>query len=112
MNSFYSFFDPVDINDSEVRSLYRRRENDPEYKNNPGKLVDPKFLYNFKDLDGWIGQSSRFGSFPVDPHWQKMSDSQRIENGLPTKFDGFYTHPFFICALYIFSGIFLISIKN
>jgi hypothetical protein len=105
MNSIFSFFDPVEINEPEVKLLYRKRENDPEYKNHPGKLVDHKLIYDFKDYDGWLGQSFKIGFVPVDPHWQKMNDSERLENGFPTKFDAFYNHPLFFGAFILLSGI-------
>ncbi len=86
-------FEPLKNVDSEVQSLYRIRDNDQEYRNKPGKLIDPKLIYN-RNIDAWAGSQTKLGIVPVDPHWLKMTEDERIENGYPSRFHSIMMSPF------------------
>lgn len=91
MASLWLRFDPIEGEiDPEVSRLYRKRDFDAKYTNNPGALVDiTKVLGSNPDF-----AATNFGPKPIrlmslrpyDPFWLKMTEEERVENGLITKF--------------------------
>jgi len=79
-------FDQVEANvTDEVRDLYRIRDNDAQYANSPASLVDLNNVgLNREALDN-SNYNKVFSIKPTDPIWLRMTESERIENGLPTR---------------------------
>ena len=102
MAFFWGRFDPIEA-DAEVKDLYRIRDNDEQYKNHPGQLVDLQKVYPFS-IDGWKNSGMRFASTPSDAIWLSMSNEERIENGLPTTFRIFADSSFGIILAAFWGG--------
>lgn len=99
MAFFSGRFDPIEV-DAEVKELYRNRDNDEQYKGKRGQLVDPSQVYAF-NVDGWKIAGIRFNFNPTDPIYLSMTDDERIENGLPSRFKlfSFSSYGIFSCVL-------------
>jgi hypothetical protein len=73
--------------DEEVKELYRIRDNtDKKVMNNRGLQVNLNYLGQHPDSNGSQSITSYFNRKPNDRVWHSMSEGERIENGLPTKY--------------------------
>ncbi len=84
MAFFWGRFDPIETVDSEVKELYRIRDNDEKYKNNKALLVNTSSLQNFV-IDNYKISGERVTSRPTDSIWLSMTEEERVENGFPTR---------------------------
>jgi len=85
-------FDTVDTSkvDDDCKMLYRIRDNDKTGLNS--KLMYRPFFPS-KD-SGIVTTLTRFQQIQyVDQNWEKMTEEERIENGLPTKYLLFHKSP-------------------
>lgn len=92
MSFFWGRFDPIEGSiDEEVKHLYRRRELDPNFKNKEGLLV--AMSTNAKrNLDNFqVANSYMINQEPNDAKYQSMTEEERIENGIPSKYMIFNT---------------------
>jgi hypothetical protein len=89
MSFFWGRFDPIEGEvDSEVQNLYRIRDNDG--KEPLAKFVDLKqFGYDSED-NYKVNYTRRFYIIPNDSIWLNMTENERIENGLPSRFKLLY----------------------
>lgn len=87
MAFFWGRFDPIEGNvDEEVKNLYRRRELDDEYKNKAA-LISYLTPSQRSNLDNnRVGSGYVIGEVPNDVKYQSMTEEERLENGLPTKY--------------------------
>jgi hypothetical protein len=111
MAFFMGRFDPIDgVVDDEVRKLYRRREYDQEYKNKKGALVDRKIFGVNPDMKN--DSMNRFGAVKstTDDIYSNMTEEERVENGLPTKWRVFLLSPHALGLVCIWGGINLLKI--
>jgi len=68
----------------EEENLYRIRDyDDPNISK--GKLVNLNFLYQHRDSKIKPDKTKALTITPKDPIWDSMTETERLENGLPTK---------------------------
>jgi hypothetical protein len=83
--SYFGFrFDKINPNESdEIKNLYRVRDNDPEWAE-----FYRKFAVNHMTSDNKMSVNliSKNYNKPVDPVYEAMTETERIECGRPTKF--------------------------
>lgn len=71
--------------DKEEKDLYRIRDyDDPNI--NKAKLVNRNFLFPHRDEEGSHEKMRVTYIVPKDPIYDTLTENERIENGLPTKF--------------------------
>ena len=92
--------------DKEFVELYRKRENDSLFTKPENKGLNVR-LHNMFNQDSKILElMPMFGSIffkPNDKYWESMSEEERIENGLITK----YFYNYFVSPVsIIFVGVF------
>lgn len=69
----------------EEKDLYRIRDfDDPNI--NKAKLVNRNMLEDHRDSEGTHDVNRHRYITPKDPIWESLTENERIENGLPTKF--------------------------
>lgn len=67
------------------KDLYRIRDyDDPNI--NKAKLVNKNFLYTHRDDEGTHDNMRMAFTKPSDPIWNTLTENERVENGLPSKF--------------------------
>ena len=110
--AFYSArFDTIDesqISDT-VKNLYRNRDDDKDQLKFR-RLFEP--LFGSEDSKQALNMTRLMYLGYVDPVWNKMSEEERIENGLPTRFILFHKSPTFMLTTVIYLGKIMIFIKN
>lgn len=95
--SFNNFrFNDVDQKSvtEEVKNLYRVRDNDKHKYKSLGITFAP--VYPTMDSGPLLDMHRLFSNNYCDKKWLEMSETERIENGLPTKLLTTLTKPFFI----------------
>jgi hypothetical protein len=87
MSFFWGRFDPLEGNiDEEVKNVYRRRELDDQYKNK-AELIAYLTPSQTSNLDNYKVANSYFiEEVPNDVKYQSMTEEERVENGLPSKY--------------------------
>jgi len=98
---YWSKFHPSEENISkEEDNLYRIRDYDnPNI--NKAKLVNLNFLQTHRDSNIKYDKTKAFTIYPKDPIWDSMTETERVENGLPSKS---------LIRLFSFQHLFLFSI--
>jgi hypothetical protein len=67
------------------KDLYRIRDyDDPNI--NKAKLVNKNFLFPHRDDQGTYDKMRINFVTPSDPIWDTLTENERVENGLPSKF--------------------------
>ena len=87
MSFFWGRFDPIEGNiEEEVKNLYRRRELDDQYKNKAALLsyLTPTQHSNLDNSN--VGNCYLIDKVPNDVKYQSMTEEERLENGLQTKY--------------------------
>ncbi len=103
MSFFSGRFDPLDKVDEEVANIYRSRDNDKGVT--PAEKVDKSQFYN-NDIDNpALSFGRQVVSKPTDSIWNRMTESERLENGFPTKFYLFTISPVGIAFAGLMAGI-------
>lgn len=92
MSFFWGRFDPIEGTiDEEVKHLYRRRELDPSFKNKEALLVAMSTTSR-ENLDNFqVANSYIINKESNDAKYQSMTEEERIENGIPSKYMNFYS---------------------
>ena len=67
------------------KDLYRIRDYD-DPKINKAKLVNKNFLFPHRDDQGVSDNNKLSYLTPSDPIWDTLTENERVENGLPSKF--------------------------
>ena len=87
MSLYWFNFQPKNINsiNKDEKDLYRIRDyDDPNI--NKAKLVNKNFLYPHRDSNGTHDKFRVSNITPKDPIYDTLTENERVENGLPTKF--------------------------
>lgn len=86
MSLYWSKFTTQENNISkDDEHLYRIRDfDDPNI--NKAKLVNWNFLFPHRDSQYQVDKVVHLNLVPSDPIWETMNETERVENGLPTKF--------------------------
>ena len=97
MSFFWGRFDPIENQeDQEVKQLYRRRELDPQFKNKEAMIAALTPTNNF-NLDNVKANTGFFFSeTPNNAKYESMTEEERIENGMPSKYHLFITSPYYL----------------
>ena len=85
MSFYWSKFQPAESQISrEEENLHRIRDHD-DPNINKANLVNKNFLYSHRDSANRSDKLSNLNVFPRDPIWDAMTETERVENGLPSK---------------------------
>lgn len=105
MSFFWGRFDPIENQvDEEVNHLYRRRELDAKYKNKEA-LIAAMTPTDSTNLDNAKANSGKFfGEAPNNAKYESMTEEERIENGMPSKYRLFLLSPYYLFGSIISLG--------
>lgn len=112
MSFYWSKFQPKEESISkEEENLYRIRDyDDPNI--NKALLVNKNFLYHHRDSNNKFDKLRNMNVYPKDPIWDSMTETERIENGLPSKTQYRMNSIYHFIAFGLFTGKFSFNFKR
>jgi hypothetical protein len=85
MSYYWTKFEPTEGQiQKEEENLYRIRDHD-DPNINKAHLVNKNFLYVHRDSRNKFDKLKNMNIYPRDPIWDVMTETERIENGFPSK---------------------------
>jgi hypothetical protein len=105
MSFFWGRFDPIEGSvDEEVKHLYRRRELDPNYKNKEALITSMTTTPNDNPDNFQVAKGYLFKQAPNNAKYESMTEEERIENGILSKYALFNTSVYNLIGSCIWLG--------
>lgn len=104
MAFFSGRFEPIEASE-DVSRIYRIRDNDPEMRNKKIQLMNVENLLNINSDAPYDTSFYHFLFYKLDdPVYNSLTEEEKIENGLPTKFALMKSTPVFMFLQFSFLG--------
>lgn len=84
MSADYGKFEPLNECDEEVAHLYRLRDNDPSMQNE--KPLFNNLNNSHRDSQISFNPVVTLFMWPNDPYWDSLTEKERIEHGVVSKY--------------------------